>query len=519
MTTEGGWGLALYFDPKRVDRSLHRVAVMRLGYLLPTMPQALTFFWHDYETFGRVPRSDRPAQFAGVRTDENLQELEAPLSMHCQPAPDFLPDPEACLLTGITPTVALEKGVPEHQFADRVLAALAKPGTVGVGYNSLRFDDEVTRFMLWRNLADPYAREWQNDCGRWDLLDVVRCCYALRPAGIQWPKHDDGRPSFKLEHLTQANGLEHEAAHDALSDVRATIALAKVIKNANPRLWDFALRLRRKQAVIDEIAGAQVRGEPIIHISGRYPAERGCMALVWPLAPHPTNKNELIVWDLAHNPNELFSLDAEQIRARLFVAADALPAGQTRLPIKTIRLNRSPIVVGHLKTLGEEGAKRWAIDVDQARRHAELAVDKAGSMAGIWPEVYAAQAMPERDVDEDLYSGFLNDADRRQLQRVRSLPPEDLVGRQPMFNDERLDELVFRYRARNFADTLSEDEQERWGFHRIAKLVDGEFGARTLAEFFESLDALEQSYNGAPPDARARAILASLRAYATDIAP
>lgn len=189
-----------------------------------------SFYWHDYETFGRWPRRDRPAQFAGVRTDAELNEIGPSLMHYCQPAPDFLPDPESCLLTGILPQTCLEQGLPEHAFAAAIERELAAPGTVGVGYNTIRFDDEVTRHLFWRNLMDPYAREWQNGCGRWDLLDVVRCTYALRPEGIEWPRHEDGRTSFKLEHLTAANGLAHEAAHDALSDVRATIGLARLIR-------------------------------------------------------------------------------------------------------------------------------------------------------------------------------------------------------------------------------------------------------------------------------------------------
>ena len=233
-----------------------------------------SFFWHDYETFGRVPRRDRPAQFAGVRTDAALNEIGEPVMLYCQPAPDTLPDPESCLLTGITPQHCLAQGVPEHAFADQVLAALGTPGTVGVGYNSIRFDDEVTRHLFWRNLIDPYGREWQNGCGRWDLLDTVRCAYALRPDGLQWPRHDDGRVSFKLEHLTQANGLAHDAAHDALSDVRATIALARLVRDHQPRLFDFCLKLRKKDAVWQEIGpvgGAGAGRRPFLHISGMVP--------------------------------------------------------------------------------------------------------------------------------------------------------------------------------------------------------------------------------------------------------
>ena len=479
----------------------------------------LSFLWHDYETFGVVPRRDRPAQFAGVRTDADLNEIDAPVTLYCQPAPDSLPDPESCLLTGITPQVCAERGVPEHAFAAAIEAQLARPGTVGVGYNSIRFDDEVTRFLFWRNLIDPYAREWQNQCGRWDLLDVVRCAYALRPDGIQWPKHDDGRPSFKLEHLTAANGLAHEAAHDALSDVRATIALARLVKDRQPKLWDFCLKLRKKDAVIDEMANAQKAGQPFLHVSGMYPPDRGCIALVWPLSPHPTNKNEVIVWDLADDPGVLRALNADTIRQRMFSRADALPEGVTRLPIKTIHLNKSPVVIANLKTLSPEMAARWGIDVVQARKHADVAAHQTALLAGLWPEVFerpAPEAAP--DVDEDLYGGFVGNDDRRLLQRLRGLDPQALAGQRPVFADGRLGELLFRYRARNFPDTLSDAEQQQWHEHRVHRLHDGAGGGLTLQAFFERIDQLgSQAEDRA--DERAQDILGALVDHATEIAP
>ncbi len=303
-----------------------------------------TFFWHDYETFGADPRRDRPAQFAGIRTDADLNEIGEPVMIYCRPAPDYLPDPESCLLTGITPQLCLERGLPEHEFAARIEAELARPGTIGVGYNTIRFDDEITRFMFWRNLIDPYAREWQNECGRWDLLDVVRLTYALRPDGIEWPRKEDGSPSLKLEHLSRANGLVHEAAHDALSDVRATIALARLIRERQPRLFEFALGLRRKDRVAAELRlpATADTARPFLHVSGMFPADRGCLGILWPLASHPTNRNELIAWDLAHDPSELAGLDAARIRERLFTRTADLPEGVARLPVKSVHLNKSP---------------------------------------------------------------------------------------------------------------------------------------------------------------------------------
>ncbi len=468
-----------------------------------------TFFWHDYETFGVVPRRDRPAQFAGVRTDADLNEIEPPVMHFCQPAPDFLPDPESCLLTGILPQHCLAEGIPEHAFANAIEAELARPDTIGVGYNSIRFDDEVTRHLFWRCLMDPYAREWQNGCGRWDLLDVVRAAWSLRPDGIEWPEVD-GRPSFRLEKLTAANGLAHEAAHDALSDVRATIALARLVKSRQPRLWDFCLKLRRKDAVLAEIG----HDRPFVHLSGMYGVEQGCLALVWPLAPHPVNRNEIIVWNLAHDPAQLDGLDAEQIRARLFTRAEDLADGIERLPIKTIHINKSPVVFGNLRALGA-AAQRWSIDVDSALARVESARAIGARCAGLWGEVFARPA-PDRtpDVDEDLYGGFLSNGDRALLQRLRALPASALAERKPSFDDARLEELLFRYRARNYPDTLDAQEQTRWHQHRVDRLHQGGAGERTLAAFSEQVDSLFES-----ADEAQQALLERLVDYAESIAP
>ncbi|QEA13596.1 exodeoxyribonuclease I [Comamonas flocculans] len=475
---------------------------------------AHTFLWHDYETFGTDTRRDRPAQFAGIRTDAGLNEIGEPVMLYCRPGDDYLPDPLASLITGITPQECLQKGLPEHAFAARIEAELAQPGTVGVGYNTIRFDDEITRFMFWRNLIDPYAREWQNQCGRWDLLDVVRMTHALRPEGIHWPQVD-GKTSFRLEHLTRANGIAHEAAHDALSDVRATIALARLIRKRQPRLFDFAFSLHKKERVAQELClpTTQDMAKPFLHVSGMFPVQQGCLAVMWPLAMHPANKNELLAWDLAHDPAELAGLSVDELRLRLFTRAEDLPEGAGRLPLKGVHLNKSPMVVGKLKTLTPAMAERWGIDLARAERHAAIARDLP-DMSAIWPAVYQRPQAAALDVDQDLYGGFLGNEDRRRLERLRRLPPAELAQARAGFDDARLAELLFRYRARNFPDTLSEEEQQRWQQHRIATLVDGEGGARTFDALFAQLDAL-----GEQADERGQALLEAIYDWAEAIAP
>lgn len=489
-----------------------------------------TFLWHDYETFGAKARLDRPAQFGAVRTDAELNPIGAPLMFYCRPAPDYLPDPESCLITGITPQQCLQHGLPEHEFAQRIEAELGQPGTVGVGFNSIRFDDEFTRFMLWRNLLDPYAREWKNGCGRWDLLDVLRLCYALRPEGLQWPLKADGRPSFKLEDLARANGIEHGAAHDALSDVYATLGLARLLRERQPRLFDFALGLHKKEQVAHELGlpTTPQRVQPFLHVSGFFPPERGCLGLMWPLASHPSNRNELLAWDLAHDPAELATLNAAEVRARLFVRQEELPAGVKRLPLKSVHLNKSPMVVGKLKTLRPELAQRWGIDLEQGLRHAERAA-LLPDLSALWSAVYerdggtqaaqpAAQASATQpDPEQDLYGGFVGDADRLRLLELRQRPPGDPAWTRTQFEDPRLSELVWRYRARNFPELLSADEQARWRAHCQARLLQGLGGALTLERQMARIDELAEQA-GERGDERAEAILGELHDYALGLA-
>lgn len=455
-----------------------------------------TFLWHDYETFGINTRRDRPAQFAAIRTDADLNEIGEPINIFCQPANDFLPDPQSCLITHITPQMCLERGMPEYQFAAHIERELAASNTIGVGYNTIRFDDEVTRFLFWRNLIDPYAREWQNQCGRWDIMDMVRTAYALRPDGINWPINDEGKVSFRLELLTAANGIAHEAAHDALSDVRATIAMARLIKEKHPKLFDFCFALHKKDKAASEM-NLPILGKPFLHVSGMFGTERGCIAVMFPIAMHPTNKNEVIAWDLQHDPAELATLDLATIQQRLFSKTSDLPEGITRLPVKSIHTNKSPVVIANLKTLSPEMAERWHINLDQIALHAQTAsqivTQQAAQQNQLWQQVYTRPQYETNDVDEDLYGGFISNNDRRTLNDLRNMNPVQLAAAQPHFQDARLPELIFRYRARNFPESLSTEEQAQWEEHRVACLIKGENKHRTVVDYFNQIDQLSEN--------------------------
>ncbi|MFC3284289.1 exodeoxyribonuclease I [Litchfieldella rifensis] len=450
-----------------------------------------SFLWHDYETFGADPRRDRASQFAAIRTDAEFQEIGAPVTWYCRPADDYLPHPQACLITGITPQQATRRGLSEAEFAGRINALMSEPGTCVLGYNSLRFDDEVSRHLFYRNFLDPYAREWQNGNSRWDLIDVVRAFHALRPEGIEWPGREDGAPSFKLEHLTAANGIEHVGAHDALADVRATIALARLLKTRNAKLFDYLLRLRSKREVA-RLLDIPSR-KPVLHISRRYPASRGCAALVVPLAAHPSNPNGIVVYDLSVDPTPLFSLSVEAVRERVFVGADDLAEGESRIPLKVIHINKSPVVLP-ISTVTDDVAARVGLDRGLCERHWQALcndADSARKAAAVF-----AEAPPEgpRDPDLMLYSGgFFSPADRQEMQRVRDTDPWQLAETSFAFQDPRLEEMLFRYRARSYPETLAAEEQTQWEAYRWARMNDASLGGLTLAGFAREIERLNQT--------------------------
>ena len=448
-----------------------------------------TFFWHDYETFGADTWRDRPVQFAGIRTTMDLEIIREPVMFFGKPPREMPPHPEACLITGITPQQAEREGVIEADFAARVHEQLAQPGTCGVGYNSLRFDDEVTRQMLYRNMYEPYRREWENGNSRWDLIDLVRMCQALRPEGIVWPTREDGTPSFKLEHLATANHLQQERAHDALSDVHALIDLARLIRVRQPRLWDWYFALRRKQRVFEMLDVAAMT--PVVHVSSRYPSSRHCLAVVAPLAAHPSRPGEVIVYDLASDPSELLALDEEEIADRVFTARADLPEGVTRIPLRTVRANRAP-ALAPLSVLKGVDLERLQIDLEQVQVHRDM-LASADGLAAKLRRVFqrAADLPPPADPELALYGGFLPDADKRLLTEVRGTPPSELGQRAFPFRDPRYSELLFRYRARNWPDTLSTDEQARWqAFRRDRLLKPSPLTNLTLDEYFAGIAAL-----------------------------
>ncbi|MEH6639428.1 MAG: exodeoxyribonuclease I [Porticoccaceae bacterium] len=468
-----------------------------------------TLYWHDYETTGIAAARDRPLQFAGVRTDESLNVIGDPLTLYCQPSIDILPHPGACMVTGITPQLALEQGVSEAEFAARIVAELGRPGTCGVGYNSIRFDDEFSRYLLYRNFYDPYEREWKQGNSRWDIIDMLRLTRALRPEGIIWPDKDDGSPSFKLEDLTRVNGVAHESAHDALSDVMATIALARLVRDKQPRLYDYFYSHRSKHkvaAMLDPIAQ-----QPVLHVSGKLPRANGYTALMVPLAVDPVNKNAIICFNLAGDVDALVDLNADQIRERVFASADQLPENSKRIPLKAIHLNRCPAIATP-KLLDAAAADRLNIDLEHCMANWKT-LQQQGANQEFRAKLQSVFVRPDYanidDAEQGLYQGFLPNADKPLLSGVRASSGVELDAAHFPFSDARYRELLWHYRARNFPDTLSATEVEDWRNLCRERVTGAESVYLTLSVYECELDQITASTT----DASVLALMEALRVW------
>jgi exodeoxyribonuclease I len=471
----------------------------------------MMFYFYDLETSGINPREARIMQFAGQRTDENLNPVGEPHNIMIRLTDDIVPDPDAVLITGITPQQTIADGISEAEFLKIFHEEIATKDTVFLGYNTVRFDDEFMRYLHYRNFYDPYEWQYVDNKSRWDLLDVVRMTRALRPEGINWPVDDTGKPTNRLELLTVANNIEHANAHDALSDVRASIAIARLIRDKQPKLFGYLLSMRDKRKVAQLATG----GQPFLYSSGKYANEFEKTTAVGMLTEHPQRQG-VLVFDLRYDPRAFKDLTAQEL-------ADAWRKRKDepgpRLPVKVLQFNRCP-AVAPLSVLDASSQKRLQLDPEAIAQNYGQLLD-----AGLAPKVLEAlqildqkrQAhyVDESEVDARLYDGFFADTDRTKMSVVRAARPEELATLDIAFKDDRLQNLLPLYKARNFPQSLQDEERTEWERFRERRLLSGKQASR-LARYFARLSEL-----AAMPDLtdEKRYLLEELQLYGQSVMP
>ena len=448
---------------------------------------AQTFFFYDLETSGLSARQDRIMQFAGQRTDMNLEPIGEPYNVLVALNDDTLPSPDALMVTGITPQKTVDEGYTEAQFARMLSEEIFTPDTIAVGFNNVRFDDEFIRHLLWRNFYDPYEWSWKDGRSRWDLLDVVRLTRALRPEGIEWPFDDKGEPTNRLELITQANGIAHENAHDALADVTALIDVTKLVKDKQPQLYDYLLKMRDKKQV-QKLVNLDDK-KPFVYASGRYDKEFAKTTVAFPLSSG--RHGAVIMYDLRYDPTPFVDLSADDLAAKIFATWEQRQAEDfVSLPVKELQYNRCP-AVAPLGVLEQgDGWQKISLDAKTVQKHQNILLshpDFAEKLRGIFENKPAFKKMP--DPEAQLYDGFLNDRDRIRVEAVRNADERELADFHPEFQDERLVPLLLHYKARNFPRTLSQDELQQWESWRAQHLQ------AQLPQFMASLQRLAPTAN------------------------
>ncbi|HKX24386.1 MAG TPA: exodeoxyribonuclease I, partial [Candidatus Saccharimonadales bacterium] len=407
-----------------------------------------TFFFYDLETSGFDPKRQRIMQFAGQRTDMDMNPIGDPINILVALSDEVLPDPAAVVLTGITPQKTLEEGYSEADFLRLLHEQVLTPGTIILGFNSVRFDDEFMRYTLYRNFYDPYEWAWKEDRSRWDMLDVVRMTRALRPDGIEWPFDENGQPMNRLEKLSAINGLDHEQAHDALSDVVALIGVAKLIKTKQPRIFDHLLKMRDKKEVAKIVNLDDPK--PFVYASGRYPKDVLHTTVALPIGPG-SNPGSMLVYDLRSDPTQWVGKTVDDLKAIRFAKwEDRQKPGFVSLPVKELALNKCP-AVAPLGVLDGPTQERIKLDVATVEKHLS-ALRTAGILDTMRAVFTRDGAFPKaKDVDAALYDGFVNERDKPKMSAVRAADRTTLADFNPGFADERLQALLVRYKARNYA--------------------------------------------------------------------
>ncbi len=456
-----------------------------------------SFLFHDYETWGISPQYDYPCQFAAIRTDQNLEPIAAPINITATIHLDYLPHPQAVLVTGITPQMTITNGQNEYEFMRQVHHAMMQPNTCVVGYNSIKFDDEVSRYSFYRNFIDPYQREYHRGNSRWDLINLVRACYALRPEGIKWPLGDNGLVSFKLEKLTQENDISHTHAHDALSDVYATIAMAKLILQHQPKLFEYAYQLRSKQAVVRLLE--QHQQLPLIYINPYRSAKYGCISIILPMCPHPSNKNATICIELTKDIRPLLNETPETLKRIQYLSKDQRNEDTPEVAMIIIKHNQCPFLAP-MKTLSPNRATDLNIDlneIDQRLACLTQICQDYNAYQNLIMTLTELNTPPahtdthDLDAEVSLYSGgFMSEGEKQFCQRIHMTPPEELADLKEHVPSQRMAALLQLFIGRNYAHLLTQEAHSDWLKHCYNRLTQSE-KRLTLTRYMAIIEELK----------------------------
>lgn len=466
-----------------------------------------TFFFYDLETSGLSARESRVMQFAGIRTDMDLNQIGEPYDILVKLNDDVLPSPEALMVTGITPQQTVSDGYTEAEFSKILIEDVFTPDTIAVGFNNVRFDDEFVRHLFWRNFYDPYEWTWKDGRSRWDLLDVVRITRALRPEGIKWPIDSKGAATNRLELITKINDIDHFKAHDALSDVEALIAVTRLIRDKQPQLYNYLLKIRDKNEV-KKLVNLDYK-QPFVYVSGRFDAEFNKATAAFPLT---SGKNgNIVIYDLRYDPTPFINMNTKDLAKKLYASwEERQTEGFVKLPVKELQYNRVPAVAPLGVLAQSDGWKKIGLTEDTVVKNKSILLSSPGFAENIRTVFESREEFKKSpDPEAQLYDGFVPDIDKMRIEAVRNASERELADFHPNFTDERLDPLLLHYKARNYPKSLAEEEVLLWEKWRSSKIE------ACLPSFIKSVQKLSNEIT----DENKQFVLQELQLWAESIMP
>ena len=410
----------------------------------------MKYVFYDFETTGISPAFDQPLQFGAVLTDAQFNEIDR-VELRCKLAPHIIPSPYALVVTGLSPEQIVDPALPElFEFSQSIMDLIDRwtPAT-WIGYNSMKFDEEVLRQTLYQNLQPNIYATQTNGNSRMDMLTVVYAVWCRNRKLLNWPTNTYGGTSFKLDQLAPQNGFGTHNAHDALGDVEATLHLARMISKGDHSLWSSFLFNRNKRSILRKLG--EFPPVAIVSRDGSAPPKTyiGCFC-----GTLPGNTSSAVFFNLQAGDPEVIGSSDEKLNLNLAEGASKITFS---LPI-----NKTPAI--------------FSIH-DPAREHVERAgvIAKSPSLRATF--LHSASALFSNDkapdavpVEKQIYGKFYSNSDRALLQEFQS---SDWISRRKivnLFEDARLRQLGRRLIAYYRKDLLTEREamqfknfiKERW---------------------------------------------------------
>lgn len=442
------------------------------------------FNFYDHETTGLSSHHDQVIQVSSIRTDADLNLIKgAELNLLVKLRPDVVPGPKAFAVHGISIDDLNKNGVTEFEAASHLKNwFLDKPRSMMGGYNTIPFDDEFTRNLMYRGLQDPYEHEWKNQNARTDIMRLVMMVFALRPKLMNFHVKSDGKYSLTLGDVCKENGIILDNAHDARSDVMATIEVARMLKNASPQMWQYFLNLSDKKftkPIVDKM-------EPLVLVDRSIPREKGMLTMALPVIYDAKVGTKMLSVDLREDPSELLSLSVEELKRRIFTPHGDLKENEPIKSIRDITLNKLPLITEPSIFRGHDDVvDRAGLDIDACMRHAEMIKSDKGFRERL-RNTFLVEHEPCDDVYKGIYAlGFISDSEAQLRSKARTLETA-VEGKKPLpalvnldmdafakqlTDPLRMHELGLRAKWANFGeevlnrDTFSSAELSNWVDH------------------------------------------------------